>query len=109
MQMLKHAPWKGNIRELENVIERAVLLAEGDAISLNTLSMTGGKQPVDQETNDEDDAETLPLHKIVAQAEIRAIRQALEITGGNRSKAAQLLGIGRRTLYDKIEAYRLRV
>ncbi len=106
MQMLKNAPWKGNIRALENVIERAVLLAEGGTFTLNTLSMTPNKQTSEADARKE---ETLPLNKVVAQAEIRAIRKALETTGGNRSRAAQLLGIGRRPLYDKIEAYHMRV
>lgn len=103
MQFLLDSPWKGNIRELENVIERAVLLTETSSITLDTLCTTPGVfQNVDQ-----DELQPIPLKKAVERAEARAIQHALRTTEGNRSKAAQVLGIGRRTLYDKIEAYNI--
>jgi DNA-binding NtrC family response regulator len=104
MQTLRDAPWKGNIRELENVIERAVLLAEGDVISVEDLCAHPMCFP-DSAGGVEDG--TVSLKRAVEKAEIKAIRQALATSDGNRSKAAKILGIGRRTLYDKIDAYKL--
>ncbi|WP_272699493.1 sigma-54-dependent transcriptional regulator [Desulfovibrio sp. Fe33] len=104
MQTLRDAPWKGNIRELENVIERAVLLADGDVISVEDLCAHPMCFP-DSGGGVEDGA--VSLKQAVEKAEIKAIRQALASSDGNRSKAAKILGIGRRTLYDKIDAYKL--
>jgi DNA-binding NtrC family response regulator len=100
MQLLLEVSWPGNVRELENVIERAVLLASGDTITLDGLSSTTGTL-----TLAEPDNAPLPLRTAVAKAEAAAIRNALKATGDNRSKAAQILDIGRTTLYEKIEAY----
>lgn len=104
LQALVEQPWKGNIRELENVIERAVLLAEGGSISMENLGL---RIPHAQTGEKEQVANPVSLHQVVVDAEKRAIQQSLAITGGNRSKAANILGIGRRTLYDKITEYNL--
>ncbi|WP_461208622.1 sigma-54-dependent transcriptional regulator [Desulfocurvus sp. DL9XJH121] len=104
MQLLLESPWKGNIRELENVIERAVLLTEGRTISIEDLGTP--VQPFAESLGD-GEAQVVSLKHAVEKAEINAIRQALSMAEGNRSKAAKILGIGRRTLYDKIEAYNL--
>ena len=104
MQMLMESPWKGNIRELENVIERAVLLTDGNTFTLNSLCTT--VQPVTRSAS-ASHSQAVELKKVVEKAELAAIRQALAIAEGNRSKAAKLLGIGRRTLYDKIDTYNL--
>jgi transcriptional regulator with PAS, ATPase and Fis domain len=102
MQVLLDSPWPGNIRELENVIERAVLLTEGSTVTLNSLFTNAGSfDHADIEVGEN----TISLKKAVHQAEIRAIEKALEMSDGNRSKASKILGIGRRTLYDKMEAY----
>ncbi|OIQ50206.1 Transcriptional regulatory protein ZraR [Pseudodesulfovibrio hydrargyri] len=104
MQALLDSPWKGNIRELENVIERAVLLAGGKTISAEDLCAHPLCFPEAPEDGEEG---TVSLKHAVENAEIKAIRQALIAAGGNRSKTAKILGIGRRTLYDKIDAYNL--
>jgi transcriptional regulator with PAS, ATPase and Fis domain len=104
MQALLDSPWKGNIRELENVIERAVLLAGGKTISAEDLCAHPLCFP---ESVDGEGEGTISLKNAVEKAEIKAIRQALIAAEGNRSKAAKILGIGRRTLYDKIDAYNL--
>lgn len=103
MQFLLESSWKGNIRELENVIERAVLLTDCSSITLDTLCTT----PNISSTTDQNELQPIPLKKAVERAETRAIQHALRTTEGNRSKAAQVLGIGRRTLYDKIDAYNI--
>ncbi len=104
LQMFQESPWKGNIRELENVIERAVLLTEGNTMSLNYLCTNTA--PFMEEDN-QPGKTSISLRKAVEKAESRTIVQALEITNGNRSKAAKLLGIGRRTLYDKMDTYNI--
>ncbi|EGB14567.1 two component, sigma54 specific, transcriptional regulator, Fis family [Pseudodesulfovibrio mercurii] len=101
MQTLRDSPWKGNIRELENVIERAVLLAEGQTISVEDLCA----HPICFPETEGGEEGAVSLKQAVKNAEIKAIRQALAAAEGNRSKAAKILGIGRRTLYDKIESY----
>ncbi len=103
VQLLMDSPWKGNIRELENVIERAVLLTDDQTITIHSLyahvqAFDNAGSPTNQ---------TMSLKKIVERAEIQAIRNALITADGNRSKAAQILEIGRRTLYDKIDAYNI--
>nr|WP_321258382.1 sigma-54 dependent transcriptional regulator [uncultured Pseudodesulfovibrio sp.] len=102
MQVILDSPWPGNIRELENVIERAVLLANGETIALNSLNTCPQSFATMQTHN-----APLPLKTAVSKAEATAIRTALKATNGNRSKAAQILGIGRTTLYEKIDAYRI--
>ena len=102
MQMLKEVPWKGNIRELENTLERAVLLADGNTISWDLFCFQTPYKPAI-----ETDHATLSLKQVVDDAEKSAIRQALEESAGNRTLAAKRLGIARRTLYDKMAAYGL--
>lgn len=104
MQIILESPWKGNVRELENVLERAVLLTDGETIDQETLGtqLNGGVSGSKNGTG-----QVSSLKKAVERAEITVIKQALQITEGNRSKAAQLLDIGRRTLYDKLTSYNL--
>jgi DNA-binding NtrC family response regulator len=102
MQMIMDSPWKGNIRELENIIERAVLLTDDTVIGLDSLCTQA--QPVTTYLVPKIDT-PLSLKEAVEQAEIAAIRKALKETGGNRSKAAKILGISRRTFYDKLEIH----
>ena len=102
MQMLFQQPWKGNIRELENVLERAVLLADQDQLTPDTLGL---QFSVPDKRDAGGAGVPVSLQQAVQDAERRAIQQALIITAGNRTQAATLLGIGRRTLYDKLEEY----
>lgn len=92
IQSLTQHSWKGNIRELKNVIERAVILSDGE---LSPTSL-----PVDFSV---DDSESLDL----ATAEKIHIRKVLNHVGGNKTQAAKLLGIGISTLYTKIKEYNL--
>lgn len=88
--------WPGNLREMKNLVRRATLLAQDDIIrladlgpSLQTPAATTGLQLHNEDT------------------EKQRILQALEATGGNKSKAAQLLGVDRKTLYNKLKLYEL--
>lgn len=106
MNILYSQPWKGNIRELENVLERAFLLTEGDRLMPESLgTMADGAvfaSPVPGEAVSET---PLSLSDAVRNAEIQALQQALSLCNGNKTQAAELLGIGRRTLYDKLEQF----
>ena len=92
--------WPGNVRELRNVLERALILAGGGPIQPPHIMIPQGEaQPAGE-----------PLSALVGQRSLEEIERtmielALERTGGNRSRAAQLLGITRRTLYSRMERY----
>lgn len=100
LQCLEAQPWKGNIRELRNVIERAVILCDQAALDLPDL-------PLEFQQTDQPDA--VPGAALsafsLASAERLHIRKVLLHTGGNKTEAARLLGIGLTTLYRKIDAY----
>ena len=94
--------WPGNIRELENAVERMVLMADSDAIGPGLLpaeivggaAAAGGHGTLREKCGG-----------ILEVSERQMILEALEKTGQNRTRAAELLGIGRRTLQNKIRAY----
>lgn len=94
--------WPGNIRELENVLERAINMTEGDFIEVKHLPihMTNNVQKVVL-------GPIQPLRDLLDQVEKQALIQALEESGGNRVKAAKALGIGRSSFYEKLEKYHL--
>ncbi|MBI5816383.1 MAG: sigma-54-dependent Fis family transcriptional regulator [Nitrospinae bacterium] len=95
-------PWRGNIRELENVMERAVLLAVGDSISLADLMMDGVKSA----GSPKGEAEDLARPGItVAEMEKKLIMRTLDDAQGNRTKAAEALGVSIRTLRNKLNEY----
>jgi len=97
MRAIESHPWPGNIRELENRIKRAVILAEGRRIDATALELQPG------------DAEPLPfsLRQVRENAERQAMLRALRYTGGNVSQAAELLGVTRPTFYALANKYRL--
>jgi two-component system, NtrC family, response regulator AtoC len=90
--------WPGNVRELANVLERAAILADGPEITAQLLvfGLPVASEPPSESTSLDGTLEALDK---------QAIRRALAATGGNRKQAATRLGIGRRTLYDKLRAY----
>ncbi|OHE57782.1 MAG: hypothetical protein A2Z47_04560 [Thermodesulfovibrio sp. RBG_19FT_COMBO_42_12] len=95
--------WPGNIRELENVIERMVVMSETDKLSLDQLpaEIRGTKPSVEASTFKE------KIYDISRITEKQMIIDALNKTNQNRTKAAELLGISRRTLQNKIKEYGL--
>ena len=101
-EMLSAYDWPGNIRELRNLVERMVVLSRGKTLDISDIpaqvrekiSDGGGEVKVDAELT-------------VDEMEKRMIIQALEKTGGNRTKAAEKLGISRRTLHRKLNQYEL--
>lgn len=85
--------WPGNVRELENTLERAAILVEGDSIRAKELWFdTSAKKPSEGP-------------KTLVELEQEAVVKALEASGGNRRLAAEKLGIGLRTLYDKMKKF----
>lgn len=92
-EMLVSNTWPGNLRQLNNVMKRAVLLTRGRLITTAELSQAMGPTLQQQPS--------LTLHD--ENEERERIKQALQQTNGNKSKAARLLGIDRKTIYNKIE------
>ena len=101
--------WPGNVRELENVIERAVVLSRGQIITSRELPFGEHEAGEGEEGEAGDDvkADSSFFKKSVAQFEKDLIMKALRDANGNRSKAAEMLGIYRRLLYAKIKEYGL--
>jgi len=103
-------PWPGNVRELRNVIDRAVVLAD-DVIQLDHIptkvSAAGAAQAMPRNAQKRAlvDDSILQLRSEVSEAERRAVLEALEWAGGNQTKAAELLGISRRTLLHRLDEY----
>ncbi|HOK76435.1 MAG TPA: sigma-54 dependent transcriptional regulator [Verrucomicrobiota bacterium] len=91
--------WPGNVRQLENEIQRAVLVCEGTKVDVNDLSINNN--------NDGDFSEPRPKLTPLEDVERNAIIQMLRETGGNKVVAARRLGIGRQTLYNKIKQYQI--
>jgi two-component system NtrC family response regulator/two-component system response regulator HydG len=111
MKALYAAPWEGNVRELRNMVESLVVLAPSEEIALADLPeeyRRWAEEPAPEPgqhaaAGGAGIAEGLTMDEI----ERRAILNALERTGGNRTQAAEMLGIGLRTLQRKLKEYRL--
>ncbi len=93
---MTNAPWPGNVRQLQNAVQRAVLLAEGHLVAPQDLSI-----------GEVEDVEPNPNLTLMEDIERNAILEALKETGGNKLRAAKRLGIGRQTLYNKMKAYQI--
>ena len=97
VERLKGFDWPGNVRQLQNEVQRAVLLSEGDEVDAADLSITnvriGGEGGGDTSFT------------LLEGVERNTIIQTLQKTGGNKLETAKQLGIGRQTLYNKIKAY----
>ncbi len=87
--------WPGNVRELSNVIERGIILAENDLITVQSL-------PADIANNFDGSGTTMPFPTL-AQQEEKLIMRVLTYVNNNKTEAAKILGIGRKTLYRKLK------
>jgi DNA-binding NtrC family response regulator len=90
--------WPGNVRQLQNEIQRAVLLCEGSVVDAADLSVANARSSTGEGGGDTN-------FTLLEGVERNAIVQMLKETGGNKLEAAKRLGIGRQTLYNKIKAY----
>ena len=100
---LTRCEWPGNLRQLKNVVKRATLLAQGEFITAKDL----GEEINERKTVCENPEmeETFALHD--EETEKHRILKALQQTGNNKTKAATLLGIDRKTLYNKLKLYHI--
>jgi two-component system response regulator FlrC len=99
---LRTHAWKGNIRELENCIHRAVLLATGDEVGPDAIMLqAGGGRPASAQG----DGAAVLVGRTVAEVERYLILDTLHHTLGNRTHAATILGISIRTLRNKLRQY----
>ena len=102
MERLKTYPWPGNVRELRNAVERAMLLAEGDELTLDHFPV------VEKRTGELDESVQLPASGIdLEQLERSLVVQALQRSGWNQTRAAALLGVNRDQIRYRIEKFKL--
>ena len=104
MEALLGYSWPGNIRELENVIERALVLTDGAVISLDDLP-EAVRRPAPEGTSLAGDGDDLSVKRHGARLERHLIQLALDRTGGNKTAAAELLELSPRALRYKIQEY----
>jgi two-component system NtrC family response regulator len=90
LSMIEGYSWPGNVREMENCIRRAVIMAEGSQISADDIGLSASSQIT----------ESINLRQVRDNAEYSAVVKALARVDGNIAKAAELLGVSRPTLYD---------
>jgi DNA-binding NtrC family response regulator len=122
--MLNNCQWPGNVRELANAMQKALIFSRGYPIHPEDVSRAIGGESLTKEAGDQQTNEMVRLwvrHTLTAgegkdvfeacmdHFASLIISEALDLTGGNRSRAAKLLGISRPTLLSKIDKYRLRV
>jgi Nif-specific regulatory protein len=104
LQLLVRYDWPGNVRELENEIMKLVVLTNGDVVTQQDIA--SNRELIDKLTRLEDDREKeAEGFQRLAQMEKRQIERALAKAGGNRAKAAQMLGISRATIYRKLQEF----
>ena len=104
MRYIESYDWPGNIRELENILERAVILCEGNTILSKHLKIETG-----DESKEKDVEGVKPLKKVVVDAEKKAIIEALKVYDGDKRKVMKGLEIGKTSFYDKLKKYEIGV
>lgn len=108
-EIVQNYNWPGNIRELENIIRRCVLLESGNTLSASTLpeEIVYQSEENNGNTNELIQSDNLKLQNAAVQAEKKAIIEAIRKAQSNKSEAARLLNIDRKTLYNKLKKYKL--
>ncbi|WP_271410352.1 sigma-54 interaction domain-containing protein [Pseudomonas sp. Q1-7] len=113
LQLLQAQPWPGNVRELRNLLERAQMSSDADPLGADALRallvnpMPAGSAPAMPPAPAPVSGEVRPLAESLAAAERQAILAALAACNGNRTQAAERLGIARASLYNKLQAHGL--
>jgi len=116
MRALVNYDWPGNVRELENAIERAVIIASGRQIELEDLPEAIGRRAHESYAHARQERASaagegraigieIELPSAMDEIEKQVIQATLDYTQGDKSQAARLLSIGRKTLYRKLEQY----
>ena len=114
MMRLAGYAWPGNVRQLMNVVQNMLVTAIGETDDPSRVVLDVTHIPDDVRTDDADEGADAAsgggslAGASLEQLEKRAIRETLRLTGGNRERAAKMLGIGERTLYRKLKEYGLR-
>ncbi|MGH7906686.1 MAG: sigma-54 interaction domain-containing protein, partial [Candidatus Binataceae bacterium] len=99
LEMLKNYRWPGNVRQLRNVIQRALIVCRGTLIGATDLP------PEIHQAEGQGDTVELRLGASLDEVERELIRRTLDFTAGNKARAAELLGISLKTLYNRLERY----
>jgi len=121
IKALLNYPWPGNIRELENFIERVVILSENNIIGVEDLSLStlSSKLQIRESLTEDKDMlikylslpqiseNGIELNKLLKEIEVYYLKKALEISKGVKTKAAKLLGLNRTTFIEKLKKYNL--
>tara|TARA_R110002049_G_scaffold218363_1_gene389842 strand:+ start:1836 stop:3233 length:1398 start_codon:yes stop_codon:yes gene_type:complete len=107
LQKLKGYYWHGNLRELKNVIKRGVLLSPGNQLELNALPVEIISPSYDLSPELDEEENFTDLKSVADAAEKKAILKVLDQVGYNKTKAANVLQIDRKTLYNKMESYNI--
>jgi transcriptional regulator with PAS, ATPase and Fis domain len=106
-KLLKYE-WPGNVRQIRNIIERAILFEKGDEISVESIGQFTNIHDVEMGEIEKYDGISIPPEGIsIVQVEQSLIKQAIEMSKGNKSKAAKLLGLTRATLNYRIKKFEL--
>ncbi len=98
MHVFQNYPWPGNVRQLKNAVERAVVLAKGDSITVRDLP---------EELKSAELRHDIERSKTLRSLEATAVVNVLQDCGGNKSKAAKILGISRKALYKRLTEYNI--
>jgi two-component system response regulator FlrC len=104
IEFVQRAGWPGNVRELANALERAAIMATGPRIHARDFEPSAGMEEAPGAGRP---ANSISGARPLSEVERYTIEAALAATGGNRREAAEKLGIGLRTLYDKLKRYRV--
>jgi DNA-binding NtrC family response regulator len=117
LKALENYTWPGNVRELESTIERSVIVARTDEVTLDCLreevlnpdARSSTRTALADPGSNLDVSRGISFYDEVSRFEIELIRRALEFTGGHQSRAAKLLGMNNTTLNSKIKVYNLKL
>jgi len=106
MKILMEFPWKGNVRELENIVERTLLFADTDIITEAEIpEEVRGFASAEEKLPDIGSG--IDLETVLAELEMKYLREALRLTGGKKTEAANLLGLTFRSFRHKLSKYGL--